>query len=338
MLTRSDHCDGLRFFNPGEPDRNSAWRVLRWLLFQRRTAWPGRVVDGDPGLLPSPTAGGVDATWVGHATFLVRVAGLHVLTDPMWSERASPLRWAGPRRVRRPGLPFEALPPIDLVLLSHNHYDHLDLPTLRRLRRACDPLVLTPLGNARLVRRAGLRRIAELDWWQKATAGTAEVTLTPARHFSRRHLWDRNRALWGGFVLRAGGRSVFFAGDSAYGGHFAEVRRRLGPPDLALLPIGAYEPSWFMRFAHVSPEEAVQAHHDLAPRLSVAMHFGTFKLTDEPIDEPPARLRAALAERGVAPSAFVVPACGETVTLQAPPLAGGRSPTQSSSAGLPFSP
>jgi L-ascorbate metabolism protein UlaG (beta-lactamase superfamily) len=238
-------------------------------------------------------------TFVGHATFLIQSAAGNVLTDPIYSERAGPLNLFGPHRVRQPAIAFDDLPPIATILLSHNHYDHCDLPTLRHLGNRFDPIVVTPAGNAPLVRSAGIRRVDELDWWQDATASVVPVTATPAQHFSARTVFDRNRALWGGFVLRIDGRRIYFAGDTAYAPFFGEVRRRLGPIDLALLPIGAYEPRWFMRIVHMNPEEAVQAHVDLGAAASIGMHFGTFQLTNEGIDEPVLALNDARRANGV---------------------------------------
>jgi L-ascorbate metabolism protein UlaG (beta-lactamase superfamily) len=318
----SDHFDGRRFFNPGAGPGHGLLQVLRWVLGRRRGAWP-RWVEDPPQPPPAPPPpGGLALTFVNHSTFLLRLPGLAVLTDPIWSNRAGPVPWVGPRRARRPGLAFDRLPPIDLVLLSHNHYDHLNLPTLRRLRDSWGPVVVTGLGNGALLARHGLQRVVELDWWQSYRHGSRlEVTMTPAQHFSGRGPFDADRMLWGGFTLRGPAGLVFFAGDTGYAGHFAEVRRRLGPPDLALLPIGAYEPRSIMRGPHVDPAEAVQAHLDLGARLSVGMHFGTFRLTDEGIDEPERDLRRALAERGVGAGEFRVPAFGETLTL--PGVAGG---------------
>jgi L-ascorbate metabolism protein UlaG (beta-lactamase superfamily) len=312
------HFDGRRFFNPGAPARHGVPDVARWLLTRRQARWPRWLEDPpQPGPPPAVHPGELAVTFVNHATFLIQAPGLALLTDPIWSARASPVPWAGPRRVRRPGLAFARLPAVGLVLVSHNHYDHMDLPTLRRLRRAFDPVFVAPLGNARYLRRAGLRRIEELDWWGSYRCGRdAEVTLTPAQHFSSRGLLDRDRALWGGFLIEAGGRRVYFAADTAYPGPFREVHERCGRPDLALVPFAAYEPRWLMRAAHVCPEEAVQAHLDLGGPTTIGMHFGTFQLTDEAIDEPVRRLRQALAERGVAETAFRVPAFGETFAVR----------------------
>jgi L-ascorbate metabolism protein UlaG (beta-lactamase superfamily) len=279
----SDHFDGRRFANPTGPVPQPFTAVPR-MLREPKTPWPARV--DQPARRPPPRED-ADAvvTFIGHSTFLIQTAAGNVLTDPMYSERAGPV-FFGPRRVRQPGVRFEDLPPIAVVLLSHNHYDHCDLRTLGRLARRFDPLVVTPLGNGPLVRSAGMRRVEELDWWQESESAPLTVTVTPAHHFSARTPCDRNRALWGGFTLVAGGTRIYFAGDTAYAPFFPEVLRRLGPLDLALLPIGAYEPRWFMRAVHMNPAEAVQAHLDLGGPESIGMHFGTFQLTAEGIDEP----------------------------------------------------
>jgi L-ascorbate metabolism protein UlaG (beta-lactamase superfamily) len=324
-VQQSDHFDGRRFFNPEAATRTRLWQMLRWLATRRKQRWP-KWVEDEPASGPPDAvgAGELALTFVNHSTFLIQTDVLNVLTDPVWSERVSPLRWAGPRRVRAPGVAFEKLPPIQLVLVSHSHYDHMDLATLRRLERRFRPLFLTGLGNGRLLSSRGLGRVEELDWWHSfRTESGVEVTMTPARHFSRRGLLDTNRSLWGGFLLRDAGRKVYFAGDSGYGPHFAEVGRRFGGVDVALLPIGAYEPRWFMRPHHVNPEEAVRVHLDLRSRQSVAMHFGTFQLTDEPIDEPVRALGDALARHCVPERDFRVPRFGETI-LFAPARAYGR--------------
>ena len=257
-------------------------------------------------------------TFVGHSTFLLQFAGgLNVLTDPIWSDYASPVSFAGPRRVRPPSLAFEALPPIGLVLVSHGHYDHLDLPTLRRLDARFRPLFLTGIGNRDFLRGEGMREVMELDWWQSHRVEAMDVTFTPAQHWSKRGAIGRNRTLWGGFWLRASGAAlnVYFAGDSGFGPHFQLIHERLGSPDLALLPIGAYEPRWFMREQHMNADEAVQTHQVLQARRSIGMHFGTFRLTDEGIDQPAEALVASLRVRGVNPPDFHVPLFGETIRV-----------------------
>jgi L-ascorbate metabolism protein UlaG (beta-lactamase superfamily) len=207
------------------------------------------------------------------------------------------------------------MPPISVILLSHNHYDHCDLRTLSALARRFEPIVVTPLENARLLRKAGLRQMEELDWWQSTTTTPMAITLTPAHHFSARSPFDRNRALWGGFVIRVADRRIYFAGDSAYAPIFREIRDRLGPPDLSLLPIGAYEPRWFMRSVHMNPDEAVQAHLDLQSVQSIGMHFGTFQLTSEGIDEPLLQLDAARRARNIAGSHFRTLGFGESMRV-----------------------
>jgi L-ascorbate metabolism protein UlaG (beta-lactamase superfamily) len=233
----------------------------------------------------------------------------------MYSQRAGPLNVFGPRRLRPPAVRFDDLPPISTVLLSHNHYDHCDIRTLRMLAARFDPIVVTPLGNGALARSAGLRRVEELDWWQDSKAAALPIALTPAHHFSARTPLDKNRALWGGFLIAAGGRRIYFAGDSAYAPFFRDIRLRLGPIDLALLPIGAYEPRWFMRIIHMNPAEAVQAHLDLGAADSVGMHFGTFQLTTEGIDEPLRALDEARRANNVPASRFRTLGFGESVRL-----------------------
>jgi L-ascorbate metabolism protein UlaG (beta-lactamase superfamily) len=255
-------------------------------------------------------------TFIGHATFLIQTTDGNILTDPMYSQRAGPLNVFGPRRVRQPAVLFDDLPAISTVLLSHNHYDHCDRPTLGRLARRFDPIVVTPLGNGALVRSAGIRRVEELDWWQDAKSLASAITLTPAQHFSARTPLDRTRALWGGFFLVAGAQRLFFAGDTAYASFFRDVRQRLGRIDLALLPIGAYEPRWFMQAVHMNPAEAVQAHLDLEASESIGMHFGTFQLTTEGIDEPLRALDDACRVQNIPRSRFRTLPFGESLKLR----------------------
>jgi L-ascorbate metabolism protein UlaG (beta-lactamase superfamily) len=290
-LQTSDHFDGTRFFNPTGANGQPFSAVPR-LLLAPRAPWPARVAEAPQ---PAPSMDGARAvvTFIGHSTFLIQTPAATILTDPMFSNRAGPMNLLGPRRVRQPAVSLDRLPPISVVLLSHNHYDHCDLPTLRRLARRFDPLVVTPLGNGRLVRSAGIRRVEELDWWQEATAAPVQIVVTPAQHFSARTPFDRNRALWGGFLVAADGLRIYFAGDTAYAPFFREIGQRFGRIDLALLPIGAYEPRWFMKDVHMNPAEAVQAHLDLEASASIGMHFGTFRLTTEGIDEPLHALDAA---------------------------------------------
>jgi L-ascorbate metabolism protein UlaG (beta-lactamase superfamily) len=310
---RSDHFDGRRFVNPTGTAGQPFTKVPR-MMREPRTPWPKRVDVAPRRPLSLGDAAAV-VTFIGHATFLIQTAAATILTDPMYSERASPVRWAGPRRVRPPAVRFDDLPPIAIVLLSHNHYDHCDRRSLEMLAERFNPIVVTPLGNGSLVRSCGLSQVEELDWWDVARVTALPITLTPAYHFSARGPFDRNRALWAGFVVVAGGRRIYFAGDTAYAGFFTDIRERIGPIDLALLPIGAYEPRWFMQAIHMNPAEAVRAHVDLGATQSIAMHFGTFQLTTEGIDEPVRALNEACRLQRVPPSRFRALDFGESIRL-----------------------
>lgn len=315
----SDHFDGqvFRNLNPDATAGRTFAEFLRWQRTSRATPWPARVANtARPQLPRALRPGELALTFVNHITFLLQFDGLNVLTDPVYSERVSPVSWTGPRRVRPPGLPFEELPPVDVVLVSHNHYDHLDVETLQRLESAHRPLVLTTLGNRAFLEEHGLANVRELDWWDGTRHGRAGFTCTPAQHWSGRGLAGRNRTLWGGFIIECAGVRAFFAGDTGYWRHFGDIRERCGIVDLALLPIGAYEPRWFMRDQHMDPDEAVRAHLDLAARTSVGTHFGCFQLTDEGIDRPLLDLDAARRRHRVSPDRFRALETGETLMLR----------------------
>ena len=310
----NSHFDGRRFFNPSGPRLQPLTAVPKMLL-ERRTRWPSRVETPARIVHARESSAAAVVTFIGHSTFLIQTNAGNILTDPMYSEHAGPWSLLGPRRVRLPAVPFEALPPIAIVLVSHNHYDHLDRPTLSMLAEKFDPIAITPLRNARLLRSTGLRRVEELDWWDRSGTSPLPITLTPAHHFSARGLFDRNRALWGGFVIETNGRKIYFAGDSAYTPAFVEVRQRFAPIDLALLPIGAYEPRWFMKSVHMNPAEAVRAHRDLQPRVSIGMHFGTFQLTTEGIDDPVRALDEARKSADIALPEFRTLEFGESIAI-----------------------
>jgi L-ascorbate metabolism protein UlaG (beta-lactamase superfamily) len=302
-----------RFSDRASRPARGALDILRWNVLDRIT---GRALPRDrSGFRPPVRAADAAAltapslTWIGHATFVLRLGGLLVATDPIFSTRIG----GAIKRLVPPGLALDALPPIDVVVVTHNHMDHMDLPTLRRI--GPQALYVVPLGNGALLEREGLRRVVELDWWQSHREGDLEIALVPARHWSMRAPWTRNEMLWGGFVLRAPEGTAYHSGDTAYFDGFAEIGARLGPIDWALLPIGAYEPRWFMEPQHMNPEEAGQAFVDLAARTLVAMHWGTFQLTDEPLAEPPERIRAFFAARGLDPGRLWVLDIGENRTL-----------------------
>ncbi len=317
-LPLSDHFNGKTFFQPGAARSGGRRRdLLKWKFSSKPQRWPERIVFESAPPPPAASDGAIVATWIGHSTFLLRTAELSVLIDPVFSERASPVAWAGPRRVHPPGLALAEVPRLDAVLLSHDHYDHCDMASLRALATGAgrEAVFVAPLRHRGLLAAAGARRIVELDWWQQhALADGATVTLTPSRHWSNRLGTPRNHRLWGGFCLNFGMKRIWFVGDTGYDAEiFRTVRARCGAPDLALVPIGAYEPRWFMAPMHMNPEEAVQAHRDVGARLSVAMHWGTFQLTDEGRDEPAQALAAARAAVGLTPEEFRIVAPGGSV-------------------------
>ncbi|MCC5811378.1 MAG: MBL fold metallo-hydrolase [Ectothiorhodospiraceae bacterium] len=316
-LGQSRHHDGARFRNNYPHASRGPLKLARW-VWDYITNWPRAVrfpmADNAPAFLRANRTEST-LTWIGHATFLIQLGGLNILTDPHLSPRAAPLQWLGPKRVMPPGLAFEDLPPIDLVVISHDHYDHLDDPTVRRLIGSHQPHFFVPLRLGRWLRKRGAEHVTELDWWQAAGHGESRLTAVPVQHFSGRGPFH-NRTLWAGWMLELAGRKVFFAGDTGYSRDFADIGRRFAPVDLALLPIGAYESRHFMKPVHVSPEEAVRIHHDIGARHSVAMHWGTFRLTQEPMNEPVERLQVALEGQGLRSEAFTVMQHGETRVLR----------------------
>ncbi len=263
------------------------------------------------------------ATYIGHATVLVQLGGVNVLTDPHFSQRAFPVQFAGPRRWQPPGVAFDDLPHIDVVLISHNHYDHLDTDSVVALHKQAGgaPLFVVPLGIDRWMQSVGVDNFKALDWWQQLTVGNLQITFVPAQHWSRRTLSDRNQTLWGGFVGQTaktgagGGRSFYFAGDTGYGPDFVAIGERFGGIDLALIPIGAYEPRWFMADQHVNPDEAIQIHRDIKARRSVGIHWGTFLLTDEPLDQPLADFATARGKASIGAEEFLTLRHGQTLNL-----------------------
>ena len=309
----TDHFDGRRFHNLGLPGRKGFLGFLRWQLTSQPGYW-NKWTDSQSGN-PSPLrVAGPDlrVTFINHATVLIQMEGINILTDPIWSERASPVSWVGPKRRNPPGLQFEHLPPIDFVLISHNHYDHLDIQTLKRLCSEHRPRFIVGLGNRALFEKHGIDGVTELDWWQAMEIRQGlRIACVPARHFSGRGFSDVDATLWCGYVVEGSSGNVYFAGDTALGSHFQEIRNRFSPLRLALLPIGAYLPAWFMKPIHLSPEDAVEAHHILDADVSMAIHFGTFPLGDDGEFEPVMKLREALSSKGQGRSPFWVLERGE---------------------------
>jgi L-ascorbate metabolism protein UlaG (beta-lactamase superfamily) len=309
----SDHFDGERFFNALRTPSRGRWDLLRWNIESRwrgtRAKWPAWAPSPFADRPPARVEGAdIRICYVGHASFLIQTSGLNMLLDPVWSQRASPFRAIGPKRVNDPGIAFPDLPPIDVVLVSHGHYDHLDVDTLSRLAAAHRPRVVTPLANDTIMRNHDPAIAAEAhDWNDRVDLGKGvAVTLVQTQHWSARNLSDRNMSLWASFVIETPGGHIYFVGDSGYGDgrNFRSTRERHGPLRLAILPIGAYEPRWFMREQHMNPAEAVRAFGDCGAEFAVAHHYGTFQLTDEAIDAPVIALNEALQEAKIPAERF----------------------------------
>jgi L-ascorbate metabolism protein UlaG (beta-lactamase superfamily) len=319
----SDHFDGERFFDVAAAPPRSRRDLLRWFLQRRlrgtKAKWPAWAPSPFTDRPPSRVdAAACRIAYVGHASWLIQTAGLNILLDPVWSKRVSPFRYVGPKRVNDPGIAFADLPPIDVVLVSHGHYDHLDVATLARLAAAHRPRTITPLGNDTIMRNHDPAIAAEgFDWNVRVNLGAATVTLVPTSHWSARNLSDRNMSLWASFVIDAPCGKIYVVADSGYGAGrlFRRARERHGPFRLTILPIGAYEPRWFMRDQHMNPAEAVQAYVDCGAELALAHHYGTFQLTDEAIDAPPLALADALKAADIPTERFRALRPGEVVQL-----------------------
>jgi L-ascorbate metabolism protein UlaG (beta-lactamase superfamily) len=305
------HFDGRRFYNPDASQAPGFLDVIRWKLTSRPESSPSFISDVEPSIPPRSVDGNaLRITLVNHSTVLLQQRGFNILTDPIWSERASPFSWIGPRRRRKPGVRKEDLPRIDAVLISHNHYDHMDLPTLRQLAARGDCTFVVPARTAQLLRSENIQPVHELDWGQSLSLSNFIVHGVSALHFSARGIYDRNKTLWCGYVIECQSRLIYFAGDTAFGPHFAQIREKFGSPSLALLPIGAYEPRWFMSPVHMGPDEALRAHQILAAKTSIAVHHGTFQLADDGLDTP----RKLLLSRA-AQDSFLVLSNGQFVDI-----------------------
>jgi len=290
---------------------NGLLEVLKWKWSSKKVPWQPVENTHQPQLPLEIKEKECAATFINHASFLLQFQSLNILIDPVFSETLGPFSKLGIKRVRSPGLTFEQLPKIDLVVISHNHYDHMDLPSIEKVWERDRPTFIVPLNNGKFLRKVGVKGIVELDWWESY----GPVTLTPSHHWSSRTLFDRCKSLWGGFLFQEKGWKVLFAGDGGYAGDFKKIYEKFGPLDLSLISIGSYAPRWFMKEHHMCPEEALQAHLDLHSKKSIAYHFGTFQLADEPYHEPQERLKAALQEHGLPPDTFLVPEHGQTFTL-----------------------
>ncbi|MGD2036870.1 MAG: MBL fold metallo-hydrolase [Desulfobacterales bacterium] len=314
-------ADGFR--NVTEYEEHDFWDFIKWRRERAKLEIPGPesynfpLAKNDTEFLRQNRDTST-VTWIGHATILLQMEGYNILTDPHFSERASPVQWAGPERVVPPGLVFEELPPIDIVVISHDHYDSLDEQTIKRLGQRPGgekTRFYVPLGLKNWFTARGIDQVVEMDWWDRHQDGNLEIIAVPVQHWSKRSLFSRNKTLWAGWVINANAFRFFFVGDSGYTPQFKQIGKKLGPFDLAAIPIGAYEPRWFMARHHVNPAESVSIHKDIGSKKSVAIHWGTFILTDEPLDEPPEKLAAAMQKNQIPPEEFLVLKHGETIVL-----------------------
>jgi L-ascorbate metabolism protein UlaG (beta-lactamase superfamily) len=316
-LKISDHYDGSRFFNPDSREHKNGWDLLKWQLTANRQPWPKKIEI--PKAAPLQTIideNQITVTYINHATVLIQTKDFNILTDPIWSQRTSPFQWAGPKRIYQPPFSMDELPRIDFVLVSHNHYDHLDSTTVKLLHKMFYCRFIVALGDKKRMNSMGLSLVEELDWGQEVIfSNDLKVIFTPSQHWSARGLWDKNKSLWGSFLILYKGKKIYFAGDTGYSMHFKELHKKYGSIDLALLPIGAYEPRWFMKAHHMNPAEAVQAHLDLKAVKSMGIHFGTFRLTDEGPHQPVLDLQQALLEKKIPREEFLALSPGKSISL-----------------------
>jgi len=307
------HFNGRTFINPGGVKAKGFRDVLKWARNRERGPWKiGSAIATEKPV--ERIEKGLRVTFVNHSTFLIQVNGLNILTDPVWSNRTSPFSWIGPTRMRPPGIRFEDLPPIDVVLLSHNHYDHLDIVTMKKIFNVFSPKIITPLGVKEFLDKENVLGSRDMDWWEEVPlTQSTKVQAVPAQHFSGRGMFDRDATLWCGYILRWEGGSLYFVGDTGYNAvTFKEIGERCAPIQVALIPIGAYKPQWFMSVIHCSPEEAVQIHRDIKAKTSIATHFGTFPLADDGMLDPTDDLEKAKAAQGIPPGDFIALKEGES--------------------------
>ena len=303
----SDHFNGKQFTNPTGLKAKGLVDVLKWVIKGKREPWEERT-NIPFGAKPVASSQALRITYVNHSTFLIQVNGVNILTDPVWSERTSPFQFAGPKRMRPPGIKFEELPKIDVVLLSHNHYDHLDLPIVKKIFEIHKPEIVTPLGVKAFLEQNGIRGKGDMDWWDEvALNDTLKVQAVPAQHFSGRGTFDRDATLWCGYVIKRKEGNIYFVGDTGYNEKtFKEIGERCAPIAVAFVPIGAYKPQWFMSPIHCSPEEAVKIHMEVKAKVSIADHYGTFALADDGQHDPAQQLRVALKKFNLPSDQFIM--------------------------------
>ncbi len=315
-MSKSDHFDGEVFHNSGEERSEKSFiDFLKWRFASKRDPWPERVdVKQQKVPMQRVKKGEVSVTFINHATMLLQIDGVNILTDPVYSKRTSPFSFVGPKRVKLPGVKFEDLPKIDVILISHNHYDSFDVATLNKLIAKDDPYILMGLGNDYYLDQKNNKKVETMDWQDGFDLKGLKFVFLPCVHWSKRGLFDLNKSLWGGFAI-LGSKKVYFAGDTGYGDHFKEANKQFGSFDLSLIPIGGYEPRWFMAKAHTNPEESVLAHLELQSKKSIGYHFGTFQLTNESIDDPIIDLEVAKKKYNLKNDEFIALDQGESIVI-----------------------
>ena len=307
--------DGIKFNNIEPFDDKSIFDLVSWKIgsMSESTPWPDKI-DSKQFKASSQRSVKPIITVINHASVLIQVDNLNILTDPHYSLRASPVQFAGPKRVIKPGIAFDDLPSIDIVLISHNHYDHLDLDTLKRLKERDAPKFVAGLKTKSFLEDNGIEDAIDLDWWQSITANKTKITFVPSQHWSARGIFDKREMLWGGFYIE-NAYKIYFAGDTGYGKFFKIIKEKLGAPDLSLIPIGAYEPRWFMKDAHLNPKDALQAFKDLESKKMIGIHFGTFKLTDEGYNDPIETLHKEIKSLNMDPLQIIIPIFGKAYSI-----------------------
>ena len=309
----TDHFDGKKFINPGNAQAKGLTDVFKWMIQRKQGPWMEKKESAYGAKPESIITHGVKITFVNHSTFLIQIDGKNILTDPVWSERTSPFDFVGPKRMRQPGIRFEDLPKIDYIILSHNHYDHLDINTIKKIYKAHQPKIITPLGVKLFLDNNEITTATDLDWWQEVSlSDSLSIQSVPAQHFSGRGISDRDATLWCGYIIKNHQGNIYFAGDTGYNEFtFKEIGKRCAPISVALIPIGAFKPAWFMSPIHCSPAQAVQIHFDVNASQSIATHFGTFPLADDGEDEPTTELAEALKQATLVKEKFLVLKEGE---------------------------
>jgi len=312
----SSYASAQTYKNTNEQENGKSFgQLMTWVLDGEKSPEKVEIESSTQWQELAPTQTNY-AVWIGHATYLINNGDINILTDPIFSKRASPVGFAGPKRMIPPAMTLNDLPKIDAVVVSHNHYDHLDIWSLKKLFKLnSETIFLVPTGDKKRMVKAGIRNVVEMNWWDIFRVSNTEFHFTPVQHWSKRGLFDRNKSLWGGWFIKSNDLSLYHAGDTGYSSDFKTTYERLGAPDYSFIPIGAYDPRWFMKDSHVNPEEAVQIALDLKTPHSFGMHWGTFTLTDEPVLEPPARLKEALEKQNLESDFFISPKPGEILQL-----------------------